>query len=125
MTLKHLLYFLALFSFPVLAQEEGGIKGLVKTSDGQPAEFITIAIKNSSRTTSTNNQGEFEIKRIEGGNKTLVISFIGLETKEIEVQVKENETVFVPEIVLKENHQQLDEVVVTGSRSYKDDVVSP
>ena len=125
MTLKHLLYFLALFSFPVLAQEEGGIKGLVKTSDGQPAEFITIAIKNSSRTTSTNNQGEFEIKRIEGGNKTLVISFIGLETKEIEVQVKENETVFVPEIILKENHQQLDEVVVTGSRSYKDDVVSP
>lgn len=106
---------LCLFVLPAISQS-GNIKGVVKTSDGKSAEYINIAIKNSHKGATTNVKGEFEIKRVETGVKTLVISFVGLETREINVEVHANETTIVPEIQLSESSEQLEEVEVLGER---------
>lgn len=98
--------------------QTGTIKGTIKTSDSSPAEFVTISLIGTNRGTSANNRGEYEIKNIEPGNYTLKTSFVGLETKEQQIEVKANETTIVPEIILKENAQTLKEVVVQASKNY-------
>jgi iron complex outermembrane receptor protein len=46
-----------------------------------------------------------------------VASFAGLTTKEVSIEVKSNETVMAPDVVLNENTMQLNEVVVSANRS--------
>lgn len=113
-----LIFTCLLFSFGAVAQT-GTIKGSIKTSDGKPAEFINVGLKDTNKGVATNGKGEFEIKRVEPGNKTLIISFVGLETKELIVEVRVSETTTVPEIVLNESSEQLEEVVITGDRPNK------
>lgn len=104
---------LALISSATFAQT-GTIKGAIKTSDGVPAEFVNIGLKGTTQGTTANSKGEYEIKKVNPGTHILIASFIGLETKEISVEVKANETTSVPEIVLKETVSELKEVVVTA-----------
>src|SRR6218665_477315 len=98
------LVFFAHFSF---AQTDGSVKGIVKTSDLQPAHAISVAIKGTDKTTATNARGEFEINHITPGSYVLIASSVGLETKEVSAEVRAGETSFIPEIILKENIKQL------------------
>ena len=103
--------------------QTGSIKGSVKTSDNQPAEFLNIGLKGTNKGSFANSNGEFEIKSIDTGTYILVTSFIGLETKEQQVEVKAGETTIVSEIILKENSQQLKEVTVTAFKSYNEKTI--
>lgn len=106
--------------------QNGTIKGTIRTSDGQPAEFVTVGLKGTSKGAVANAQGEYEIKNIEPGNYFLRTSFIGLETQEHNLEVKPNETTVVPDITLKENAQTLKEVVVSASNNkYNSNTPSP
>lgn len=100
-----------------LSAQNGTIKGTIKTSDGQPAEFVTVGLIKINKGSVANGKGEFEIKNVEPGVYTLKTSFVGLESQEQQVEVKANETTLVPEIILKENAQTLKEVVVSSSRN--------
>lgn len=91
-----------LLSLNAFAQT-GTIKGTIKTSDGVPAELVTVTLKGTTKGTTVNSKGVYEIKKVSPGNYTLLTSFVGLETKEINIEVKENETTSVPEITLSEN----------------------
>jgi iron complex outermembrane receptor protein len=99
--------------------QTGAIKGSVKTSDGQPPEFINVALKGTNKGAATNTKGEFEIKRVEAGSRVLLISFVGLETREISVEVRSNEIAIVPDILLNETREQLDEVVILSEKTNK------
>ncbi len=114
-----------LLSSIVIAQT-GAIKGKIKTSDGQSAEFVSVGLKGTNKTTATNSKGEFEIKNIDPGNYTLVTSFVGLEKTEQTVEVIAGETFTMPEIVLKENAQKLKEVTVSAikAKKYNDTISS-
>lgn len=97
--------------------QTGTIKGTVKTSDGQPAEFINVAVKGTGKGDASDVNGNYEIKNMEAGTYTLIASFLGLETKEVIVEVKAGETTSVPEIMLKENAKELKEVMITAYKS--------
>jgi iron complex outermembrane receptor protein len=106
------LFFIFLISGSLYAQNKGSVKGIIKTSYGKPAAYVNIALKELSRGSSSHTSGEFEIKNIEAGTYTLITSFIGLETKEQQVEVKAGEVTVVPEIMLSENAHELNEIVV-------------
>ncbi|QEM11181.1 TonB-dependent receptor [Mucilaginibacter rubeus] len=106
----------------------GTIKGKVVTSDGQPGEFVNVALKGTSKGTHVNANGMYTINNINPGTYTLVASYIGLNTQNQTVEVKAGETIEV-NFTLTENNQQLQEVVVTSgkkinkfSRQQSDDV---
>lgn len=108
---------LFIFSFQIVsAQNTGSVRGVISTSDGQPAGSVSVLLKGTSRGTTTNNKGEFEIKNIETGSYTLTISFVGLETKERNVEVKPGEVTYVSGIVLSENARQLNEITISDSK---------
>lgn len=117
-----LLVFGLFISQALFAQNKGHIKGVVKTSDGKQAGFVNIALKDTNKGTATDSKGHFEIRNIEAGTYILIVSFIGLETKEQQIEVKAGETTDISEVVLDENAQQLSEVVITASQDkYKSD----
>lgn len=116
MKARHLLFLLSIISTSLFAQNKGSVKGSVKTLDGQPARYVSMALKGTNKGAPTNSNGEFEIKNIEPGTYTLMISFVGLETQEQSIEVKAGQVTAIPEIILQENAQQLSEIVVNEDR---------
>ena len=120
---KILLLSLMAISLGAVAQS-GRIKGTVKTADQAPAAFVNVVLKGTNKGVNTDANGNYSIKGIQPGSYTLLISFIGLESKEVSIEVTSDQTTVIPVIVLNEDSQKLDEIVITGSRSYKEDELS-
>ncbi|MEO8472469.1 MAG: TonB-dependent receptor [Chryseolinea sp.] len=97
------------------AQSTGSIRGIVKTSDGNPAEFVSIQVENTAKGAIAGKAGNFEINRVTPGSYNLVVSFIGLITQKLAVEVKAGEPTSV-EFILHENAAQLQEIVISGAR---------
>lgn len=115
---KQLLHFvLFVFAISMSAQNNGSIKGKVKTSDGLPAEFVSVGLKGTGKGSVANQEGEYTIKNVRPGHYVLVASFIGLETKEVKIEVVGTETTEASDIVLAESNQQLEEVVINSVKS--------
>ncbi len=104
-----LLAILQLLLLSAYAQERT-ISGKItdaKTSEALPG--VNIQLKGTaSRGTTTNNEGEFKLN-INSNEVTLIISFIGMETKEVAVGTRS-----VIDIQLQPKLDQLNEVVVTA-----------
>lgn len=92
------------------------ISGKVCTTNGKPAEFISIFIEKTSIGTVTDKHGNFKIT-LDAGDYTLLFSSLLTKKKKLKLQVKENETLELPVTYLEERQQNLDEVVVTGYSS--------
>lgn len=125
--MSRLLIIISLFinSIHLFSQNNTGhIKGSVKTSDGKSAQFVNIGINGTTIGTISNAKGEYEIKNLEEGTYTMLISLTGLETKQQIIQVKANETTTLPEIYLNENAKQLNEVVVSSFKSNNEKTVN-
>ncbi|MEN0056931.1 MAG: TonB-dependent receptor, partial [Mucilaginibacter sp.] len=105
-------------------QKYGTIRGRVTTADGNVAEMITVALKNTKYGAVTNEDGEYQIKRVPAGDYVLVVSGIGLYPKEKEIHVSPKGTV-IADFSLLENQSQLDEVQVNARKNrFKTDKVS-
>lgn len=102
---------------PAYAQNTGAIRGQVLTSDGQYAPSVAVAIKHTGKGTHTNQQGEFEIRNVTPGPYTLMISFVGLQEREVPVQVSPGQTIRLDDIILNEDAQQLSEITISGSKT--------
>lgn len=113
-------YFHLFFLFASLSAfaQNGTISGTVTTSDGQPAEFVNIALQGTARGTAVNSKGHYQLKNIAPGHYTLVASFTGLATQTKAVEVTGGQTLSA-DFVLSESTSQLKEVVVSSGRTNK------
>jgi len=82
------------------------IKGIVTDSNGSPLPGATVMVKGTKVAVLTDFDGRFTIE-VPSNNDKLVISYVGMESKEIGI------TNVNPTIVLSEEGQNLKEVVVT------------
>lgn len=110
----------ALNSLPLtevnIPQQQRYVTGTVKDALGEPIIGANVLEKGTTNGTVTDTNGDFSIT-IKKSTVTLVISYIGYVTKE--VQAKEGELISV---ILNDDTEALDEVVVTAlgiSRSEK------
>lgn len=101
------LYFLIVYT--ISAQ---GIKGTVKDGKGQPLPYTSIYVSNLKDGSSTNLQGDYEIK-LPPGKYDLLVQFIGYETRQVQVEV--NEDWVIRDFVLEEQILTLKEVEIRGS----------
>lgn len=99
--------FLLLLSQIVQAQDIK-VSGTVKSTDGVTLPGVSVFVKGSKQAVMTNGEGVFSITLT--GKSTLVLSYIGFSTKEVEV----NKSSVNLEVILKESDNSLDEVVVTA-----------
>lgn len=102
---KILTFLIVMISSVILAQTE--IKGKVVDEFDMPITGANIIIKKNAKGTSTNFDGVFTLKA--AINDELVVSFMGFKTRFIKVK----STKFL-KIILKEDANQLAEVIITS-----------
>jgi len=108
----------------VAQQQAGVIKGKITTADNKPGEGVTVLVKNSVKTAVADNEGVFEIKNLQPGSYTLVISLVGYKDTEQEVLVESGKTSTV-DVQLTLSDKELNEVVVVANKnSFKTNRVS-
>ncbi len=103
------------------AQNTYDIKGKV-TSEGEPLPFATIFLEDNSKGTTTDDKGNFTIKDLKPGTYILIASFTGIRTEKKRVTITD-ENINVNFNLINKN--DLDEVVVTGTRTKKSRRDSP
>ena len=84
MTRILLILFLFIVQYSVSQTKVGGI---VVDESGEPVSFANVLFKDSSEGTITNDNGRFYMES-ENAYTTLLVSFIGYETKEITLTTK-------------------------------------
>ncbi len=78
--------FMMLVSICTFAQQQ--IRGTVRNAANAPVENVSVSVKGTTRGTTTDAQGRFSIQARE--NETLVVSFVGFQTQEVEVGKRTN-----------------------------------
>jgi len=76
-----------LYLFPASAQN---LQGIVLDNEEQPLAFASIYVKGTSTGTSTNMQGRFSLNLAEGTYE-ISIRYVGYQTKNISIEVKEQD----------------------------------
>ncbi len=105
------IFSVALFAQNMTAQK-ATISGTV-TDSQSPLPGATIILSNNQKAT-TDFSGYFTIQDVRSGSLELQIAYIGYETKNIKVEVKDNQHVSLGIIRLETNSKELSEVVVSG-----------
>jgi TonB-linked SusC/RagA family outer membrane protein len=89
--------------------QQRSISGTVKSKeDGLEMPGVSVYVKGTQNGTITDAEGKYQI-RIAGNEKTLVFSFIGMATKEIEIG-----SATIINVELEPENLKVDEVVVTA-----------
>lgn len=101
----------------------GNIKGHITTSDGKPAEFVTVSIKELNKATRSDDQGQYSLQNIKPGTYTLKVSFIGLEWQEKTVTITGGKTIVV-DFTLAETSAKLNEVTINARKTLNNTKVS-
>lgn len=115
MKFNSLLLFL-LFSLIGFSQN-GRVAGTIldKEYDNEPLVFANVLIKGTTIGTSTDDFGKYSIS-LKPGNYTLIINYLGYETKEFPITIKANQTVTINH-TLEASGVQLQDVVVVHTIS--------
>ncbi|MGZ8544127.1 MAG: SusC/RagA family TonB-linked outer membrane protein [Flavisolibacter sp.] len=98
-----------LFSFSAIAQQT--IRGVLRTSTGEPIPGATVTVKGTSNSTVTDANGQFSINAPSGS--VLVLTSVGYTTREITASGTE-----VSE-VLEASNSTMNEIVVIGYQSVR------
>ena len=118
--MKNPLPILTLFLLTNLALAQNGtLSGTVKDNNQAPLFGVNVSLKNITKGTQTNKNGEFEISNLENGDYTLLISYLGFKTREIQLSVSNNQNINLETITLYEGNEILSEVIVQGERRNK------
>lgn len=110
-----LLQFFGALAFANTSEFVGfSISGKVTDSNGAPLVGATVVIENTLLGVSSGKDGSFLISRLKSGNYTLVVSYMGYDSKRIDVTLSENTNL---SIVLSESSLMCEEVVVSATRA--------
>ncbi|WP_136482463.1 TonB-dependent receptor [Cognatitamlana onchidii] len=107
-TIKFTCFFLFLASH-IKAQNISGRT----TSEGMPLPYVNIFLKNTTKGSSSNDNGQYTIKNVSPGTYTIVASFTGFKNIEKKITVTKHKNTIV-NFELQES-ESLNEVIVTGT----------
>ncbi|MDV7186526.1 TonB-dependent receptor [Lutibacter sp. TH_r2] len=108
------------FVFTSIAfSQNGSVKGTITNNNNNPLYGVNIILKNTTKGSLSNENGNFEVTNISKGDYLLSISYLGFKTKEIAVSIKNNETIDLETILLYEGNELLQEVVIDTNRENK------
>lgn len=119
--MKRLLFSAVLLAASATAIQAHTLDGIVKDNKtGEPLIGTVVRVKELPNVgTTTGLDGSFTLHELpDKGKYTLVVSFMAYKTKEIVVDVANDDKV---DIQMDEDLKQLGEVVVTGRREYRSD----
>src|SRR5690606_16889565 len=112
---KNILVALVLFTSLIsVGQNTGSITGKLidKEYNNEPLAFGNILIKGTNTGTTSDFDGLYAIDDLNPGSYTLIYSFVGYETQELNVEVTSGNTTTV-NVLMVASSAALDEVIIT------------
>jgi len=91
----------------VTAQTQKVTGVVISEEDGQPVIGASVLVKGTQIGAITGVDGDFTLPNVPSSAKTLVISYIGMQTQEVAIKPS-------VKVTLKTDSEVLDEVVITG-----------
>ena len=107
--------FILLVLTSILMHSQSKVSGEVKDEFGEPIAYANVFFKDSNEGTITNENGRFYLETSDT-HTSLVFSFVGYKTLEIELTQKNN---FKMDVVLEEESASLEEVVIFSGKQSK------
>lgn len=105
---------LAMLLLPVLTKAQYSISGLVSEKSNQALPGASIRLKGKSSGATTDSQGKYQFTNLKAGNYTLVVSFIGYQTVEKNLDLNADQ---VLNFSLNPSAFLADEVIVRATRA--------
>ena len=90
------------------------LSGKISDLQGEPLAGATVLLKGTYLGVITDATGNFEFQHLNPGNYQLVVSFIGYESYEQQINLQKNETIIIS---LKTKTYIADEVIVSAQRA--------
>ena len=112
--MKKIIFFL--LTIPILAVAQDSLRGKVVDNNLSPLANASIHWLNSNIGTTTNNNGEFQIRK-DSKYKFLIISFIGFKADTIEIETKTNSII---RALAKDNNLNAIELIENSKGAYID-----
>ncbi|MDQ2180462.1 TonB-dependent receptor [Marinifilum sp. D714] len=126
--IRHLFVILCLLgiSETLLAQKtDANVFGDVKSEQsGEHIPFVSIYLEGTTLGITTDHTGHYLLVNLPAGEHTLVAKSMGYEMAKQKIKVESGKTIEV-NFVLKELVMSLDDVVVTGTKTFKRKTESP
>lgn len=97
---------------------QGKIEGVI-TNKKTPIEFSTLGIEGTQYSTLTNAKGQFVLDNLPFGSHQLKISHLSFVDTVITIRLTKENPTQTFNIALQEQYQNLDEFVITGTRTQK------
>lgn len=122
--MKQLLFvFLFVVFYNVSAQSNGVLSGKVLDAEiyNEPLLMASLSLKGTPWKAQTNFNGNFEITEVTPGRYTLQISFLGYETVEVPVEIKDGERLDVLQSLKAKSLPALPASVVAAKEDYATD----
>lgn len=124
MRIKLLLVFALYLSIITTSSAQGKLSGSL-TVEGTPTEFAQISLKESTIGTTTHMDGSWEIEGVPYGKHIIIASYLGYESLEREVTLSEVQPSITLDFDLSETSIEMDQVVITGTKTFKRKTNSP
>lgn len=115
--MKQIILLSILFISSELYSQVASLSGNVNLPDSTPVPGATIVLKGTTLGTVTDNAGSYSLKKLGPGRIIIRISLVGYETQEKTILLKEGTN--RADFTLTESNINLNEVVVTGTKSEK------
>lgn len=109
-----LMFCLFFLSNNLFAQNQNTISGKVLDDSGVTIPGANVTIKETGKSTVTDENGGYSFSNIEAGTYTVIATNVGYKTFEKKIAIKQGESLEV-NLLLEGESQSLKEVVVTGS----------
>lgn len=100
---------------PSPRQQTGTLMGVVTQTDGTPLPGVQVVLQGTSRGTTTDAEGQYQIEDIEAGTYTVRATFVGYAPAQAEITIEADETV-EQNFELREDVMQMEGAIVTGTR---------
>jgi hypothetical protein len=117
--MRHFLLLLLLFtSVLAQAQNTGSVSGKLTDKDynNEPLAFANVLIKGTTKGTTSDFDGLYEISGLDAGTYTVQISFVGYETQEKTITITAGQTTKL-NVVMSASAASLDEIVITTTKT--------
>ncbi len=109
-----------LFLFLSLSQF-AQIKGTIKDDKGNPIAFANIYVKDTYISTTSNEQGNYELNVKKAGSYTILYQYLGFKTHKEVIQIEKFPTTI--DVSLSEENIELNEVVISKKENPANDII--
>lgn len=107
------IFLIFLMGFISLGFAQNAISGTIKNQNNEPIFNVEISILDATIQTKSNENGQFEIKNLPIGKRTLIFKKDKFEIKSVQISIGNQEQKIL-DIILEEEEHHIDEILVSS-----------